>query len=300
MYLYLFVLLISSGTILGNVLLKKFQQEQDKSFLTFCLLNFVNAITAAVFFFVANGFTINMNVPTFMFSVANAVVVALLIVLNVCTLSKAGLVVVSILTTAGTVIGTSLFGLLVLKEDISFRIAIAITLLLISIFLPFIKEQKNNHKEYRKRVDSTAVMFSTLLFICSGLSTIINKLFVGSKTVCDSNSYFFMLNFILVISCIVLLFIYCLKTKVHFKTIYTAFTLKQYGYIATRTLASNIGAILTMLVLTKMNISLYSVLTTALTLVGSALASGYYFKEKSSIENKISVVLAILAVILAK
>ena len=297
MYFYLFVLLISLTTTLCNVILKKFQQEKALNFPNFCLLNFVNAFTASIFFFVATGFRINMNAPTFMFSLIHAVVVALNILINLCAMSKISLAVIGILTTSGNILGTSAFGVLFLNESISLKLAFAIVLVLVAVILPFVAEREK--EQQKNRGGKIAVLFSIILFFMGGVEVTISKLYVMSENVCDTNSYLFMLNFILVIACVIMLIVCSVKTKTGIVKIFTDFSLRHTAYIASRTLISNIGAVFMMLALAMMNASLYSTLTASMALVGNALASVLYFKESVSRASKISVVLAIFAVILA-
>lgn len=299
MHIYLMVLIISSITALGNVLLKKFQQEVKETFFTLCLYNLINAITASVYFFVINRFNINMNVPTLIFSCICAVIVTSNIIFNMFAMTKVSLVIISIITTAGTIVGTSLFGKVFLNERISIKLMTSIILVITAVSLPFIKEKLTGSNSSKTIVNSKTLFICICLFVVSSLSVIINKMYVNNTEVCDSNSYFFMLNFILIIVIIPILAIYSHKNKLSLRKVITSFTPKQTSYIVVRTLSSNVGAMITMIVLVNMNVSLYSVLTSSLALIANALASRYYFKEKLPAENKIAIVLAILAVCLA-
>ena len=299
MYTYLMMLVISAGTTLCNALLKKYQSETKQTFLTICMFNLVNAVTASVFFIIANRFNINVNALTLLFSFAAAIIIALNIIINVYALSVVSLVVVSIITTAGTIVGTAAFGSLFLNEKIEINLIFSIILLIVAVSLPFIKNKINRENQTQTKSITKAGFFICLsLFITSGLNVILNKLYVNNPNVCDSNSYFFMSNFILIIVCTCILSVYKIKSKTSIKDILHIFSTRQTLYVSSRTLSSNISAIITMIVLANMNVSLYAVLTTSFTLIGNALVSRYYFKENMPFEDKISIVLAIIAIIL--
>ena len=300
MYLYFLIILIAAATSFSNGLLKKFQAETEENFVTLCVYNFYNALVSSVYFLIANGFVINMNVPTFIYSVAYAVIVAGNLIFSVVLMARVNLVVVSIITTAGSIIGTSAFGVAFLNESIGISLAMAILLILVSSALPFIGNS-NSETSTRKSNNFTNILLSVLLFLFSGANVVINKLYVGNEYVCDNNSYFFMLNIILLAVCVFALAWYCFKKKDGIGTVVLrTIPVKHIANIGIRTIANNIGVMITMIVLTQMNVSLYTVLSMSLALVGNTIISKFWFKERMTVRNMISLALAIGAIILAR
>ncbi len=298
MYTYCMIIFISAGATLCNALLKKYQSEVQETFVTLCLFNLVNAVTASVFFFTVSKCDINTNAPTLLFSLAAALIVALNIVSNVYALSAISLAVSSIITTAGTIVGTSMFGYAFLNEKPGLSLIFSILLLLIAVTLPFVRNEANHKKSAKtKKANCNGILICLLLFITSGMSVIINKLYAVNPDVGDTNSYFFMLNFVLVVACVFVLLIYKANHKISVRQLLHVFSVRQTMFVVSRTLASNISAVVTMSILANMHVSLYAVLTTSFTLIGSALVSRYYFKEDMPTANKISVALAIIAII---
>ena len=115
-----------------------------------------------------------------------------------------------------------------------------------------------------------------------------------------SVQYNFIMNFILLVVSYLALFIFSTKTKTKLYLLCRTFSIKQILNILTRTLSSNMSAMISVVVLVTMNISLYTILTSSLALIGSALASRFYFKEPMPLCNFIAVLFAILAIILSK
>lgn len=107
---------------------------------------------------------------------------------------------------------------------------------------------------------------------------------------------FLMTNLLLFAVCLVLLFIHIIKYK---KTISSVnLKPKQIMRIGTMTALSNLGSILSLLILAKMPVSVFTISTSAVSLIGSAAVSKFYFKEPLSKSNIISVLFALLAVFL--
>ena len=294
---YLLIFIISSVSVFGNVLLKKFQQQTKTDVLTFCVVNFVNSITASLFFFSVNKFNINMNLPAFVFSMAAAFFVATAIIANMLVMSKATVAVVSIITTSGMVVGTAVFGTIFLNEPVCAKTVVAIIFVIMAVVSPFVSGKKQNDK--KRFVGKVTIILCTLLFLVSGADVVLSKAYVINPNVCDTNSYFFMMNFILVILTLVVGCTYAFKNKISAHKIIHTFSPKQLLYIVVRTVTSNMGAMISVVVLAKTDASLYSVLTSSLVLIGNGVVSTVIFKEKITFTTLVSILLAFGAVVVA-
>ena len=76
----------------------------------------------------------------------------------------------------------------------------------------------------------------------------------------------------------------------------TALSAQQIGNIVIRTVLSNVCAVLSILLLKEMEVSMYTILSAALGLIGNVIISKLVFKEQVDKETLAAVILAIGAI----
>ena len=126
-------------TFLNNGLAKQFQRGFTNDVYHFISYNLINACLASVAFYIAGGFNFEMNMITFWFSMAFAIVVIISLVLGILSLSRISVSVNAITTTAGFTLVPSLVGLFFLKEKASVGFFLSIIFMMTAILLPYRK-----------------------------------------------------------------------------------------------------------------------------------------------------------------
>lgn len=288
---YLPLLIISLIKVTDAILAKYFQKSINISLDVLIAFNIYNAIIACIYFSAADGFKIGLNGITMLFSLVYAFAVASNHLLTFLSYSKTSVSFVSIVSTAGTIIVSTMFGLIFLDETLSLKLFVSLVLLVLAVIIPGFDLLKDKSQK-----NSIPILVS--FFLISGALTIIPKLYAGAQGVCSSNSFFFMTNVIMLLCAILLFFIQAKGSAQEMKRILKIFSFSQLANIGVRNIICDISAIITVAVLKYTDISIFSIVTYSMILVISFLASKFYFKEEIKLNNIISLVLTILAIII--
>ncbi|MBQ7054970.1 MAG: hypothetical protein IJN97_07080, partial [Oscillospiraceae bacterium] len=127
-------------------------------------------------------------------------------------------------------------------------------------------------------------------------SVILLKLYALDARVCNSESMFFLTNAAIVVICIAVLAVMGIKSeeKGFSGKILRAYTPLQALNIVSKTALANIASVLQVIILAEMAASTFSVLNSALTLLGAGIVSALFFREKQSVPSVAALVLAIV------
>ncbi|MBQ8249209.1 MAG: hypothetical protein IJY93_04915 [Clostridia bacterium] len=290
MLAYLLLILKTGLDATNSALSKSFQRNFDNTTLNFTKYNLTNSLFASVFLFILNGFRLNVNLPTFIYSAVFALTVALNIILMILALGKTTMPMVYIISTSGGVIISTLFSAVVLQDIPSAKAVIAVFLLLAAVLLSYEISQSKNSKY--------SFFIYLLFFIDNGAVMVITKLYTLDTRVCDEKSFCLLTNLIIAAVCVIILPAFLLSKKSTVKEIVKPFSIKQTLNIFSRTILSNLDSLVMIWAVALMNLSVFSVATSALTIIATTLLSLIIFKEKLSKKQLISTLLALAAIIL--
>lgn len=293
MYLLLFV---SALLMTGNTALTKlFQKTTPQGIFHMIVYNLINAAFACVFFWVSAGFNINMNTVTVVYAVVYAFIICVNLSAQIFAFSRAPVSVVTLMTMAGGVLLPSVFGIMRFGEALTLRLSVSSALIIIAAVLPFAGK-----KGEKKAFSASAVAVCALMFILSGLSVILLKLYALDARVCDSESMFFLTNAAIVVICIAVLRVIGIKCreKGFAGKVLRAYTPLQALNIVSKTALANIASVLQVIILAEMAASTFSVLNSALTLLGAGIVSALIFREKQSVPSVTALVLAVVAIVI--
>ena len=287
------VLFLLSG--FSTVIAKKFQQCTSETLTDFAWYNVVNSVIACIYFGISSGFSLHLNMTTFIFSLCYAACACCALVIGVCILSRVHISTSAILKSSGTIIVSSVFGILYFDEKLTLNLTLAMIMMLAAAILPlnFSSESKNTQKKGRI---ITAIV-CILAFLNGGIVNIVTKLYAENPNVCDTLSFFFFTNVILLAGGVLVLSFLMIKNKVHIKRIVRTFSVKQLLLVASNTAISNISSVLTVMVLAIFDVSLYTVIMSSLGIILSAVMS-LCFKEQLKVKDWISVALSVGAIII--
>lgn len=289
MCIWLLLPIMSTLSLVNTVLSKKFQQRFVMDLYHFIVYNLINAFFGSIAFVVLGGFSIRLNMITVLFGTGYALIVALSLVLSLYVFSRLTVSVSSITNSSGSIITSSLFGLIFLAEKSSLKLFSALILMLLAVIFPFIKKEK------AAKMKKARICTCILSFLMAGSSNVYTKIFSITPGVTDANSFFFVTNFIIVVFCALITIIYSITVKC---SPFKAFNKNQVLNICSRTVISNVGSLISIIIITALPISVYTVVTSSVGLIGTALLSRFYFKEPMPLFSKLSVVSALLAVII--
>lgn len=287
---YIPIFIISLIKVADSVLAKHFQNAVGVSLDVLIAFNLYNSIVACIYFAASDGFKIGINGITVIFSLVYAAMVGLNHMLTFLAYSKTSVSFVSVVSTAGSIVVSTMFGLIFLDEKPSLKLFVSLFLLVIAVIITALDL-------IRKKTKNSILILSGFFFV-SGILIIITKLYSGNKKVCSSNSFFFLTNVVLLLLAVAFLIIKTKGNSSEIKRISRIFSFGQFANISSRNIICNISAILTVSVLKNTDLSIFSIITYSMMLIINLLVSKFYFKEEIKLNNIFAVALAILAIII--
>ena len=273
-----------------------------KTVIDICVYAVVTGVIALVVFAVSSGFNLQFNFKTVIYAIFYSLVVIAsyscsLIIFKFISVSESGFY-----STGLTLVITAICGYLLFSEPFTLISVIRVVLMLISLLLIYLTERKTNKND---NGDNNALkpkvnkIIGILLCVAAGFvgvgELIISKLFAIDSEVTSSNSLFFLTNVITIIIAIIVFFI--VKKGNVKECFYEIKKIKPILYliIIIATVASNIIALLNVLILKTGSVSLFAPLSNALLLLAYQVVGAIFKKEKIQV---LPSVLAVVAIIL--
>ena len=273
-----------------------------KTVIDICVYAVVTGVIALVVFAVSSGFNLQFNFKTVIYAIFYSLVVIAsyscsLIIFKFISVSESGFY-----STGLTLVITAICGYLLFSEPFTLISVIRVVLMLISLLLIYLTERKTNKND---NGDNNALkpkvnkIIGILLCVAAGfvgvVELIISKLFAIDSEVTSSNSLFFLTNVITIIIAIIVFFI--VKKGNVKECFYEIKKIKPILYliIIIATVASNIIALLNVLILKTGSVSLFAPLSNALLLLAYQVVGAIFKKEKIQV---LPSVLAVVAIIL--
>ncbi len=292
------LLVISSLLSVGyTALTKSFQQKTESGIRHLMMYNLINASFGCVYFFIASGFTVDVNMPTFIYAVVYAITDIAMLSFQIFALECVSVSVVAVLAMSGSILIPSLFGITYFGEAVTVRLVISSVLIVTASVLPFIRGKAGD-----KRLSWKTVFICAMVFLMNGAPVVQMQLYAKDTRVCSSLSYFLLTNIMIVTVCAMMLRFAILKKSFFSQNgrreILSIYTLPQAANIGVRTAMMNIASVLQVVVLAVVPASAYAVLNSSIILIGGFLVSLLVFKEKQSIGNILAVILAIAAIVI--
>ena len=259
----------------------------------------VNGTVACLFFLLSGGFKLSFNVPTLIYSVLYALIVTVSLVSNTIIYKLASISDVNIIVSSTGLIGSAFIGYLVFKESIGINTVIKICIMLVTIVLIFFENKKKTGNDEKKQTGNhflKIIVFTALVFVALSNSLII-KAFSVSENVTDSNSFFFLTNLILIAGAVTVYIVESVKNHEGFKDSLSLLSPANLFSLAGNTVFSNIGTLISVLIMAQIPLSLYSPLSSALGVL-IAVAASLIFRERLGKLSYVAAILAICAVII--
>ena len=251
----------------------------------------INSVAACCFFLIEGGFRLSVNLPTLLYSVLYAGVVVLAIFSNLKALQAAEISNVNVASGAGTLLLTSAVGFLFFRESLTLTKALRILLMLAGTLLIFLERRT------KKGVRRGFLPALLGVLAASLANTLVLKFYANTPNVADDSSFFFWTNAVLLFAALLWLMLRQLRSPVSLKEY--SFLLKPRCLIpfVGNTVCSNVGSLLSLQLVARLDISILSPLTGAIGCTVNLLAS-LIFKEKLGICSYLAAALALIAVII--
>lgn len=252
----------------------------------------VMSITAMIFFYAGNGFKLKLNSVTLGYAFAFALICLVVNVANLFRYRYVSVANSTVITSAACLILNVLIGFLAFKETIEVTTVIKSVLMLGAIFLVFLSAPRKTKRSENK---GAALFWLTVSVLGTSGVTVITRLFSHDEGVTDTNSLFFTTN-VFMLACALAVFGTCLsKRRDDTQRIMKSFGVRGCVTISLNTIFSNIGTLCTTLILSLVDVSLYSPINAALGVITGAVVS-LAFRERLDKMTLLALTVSVIAV----
>ena len=259
----------------------------------------VTGLFACLFFFCFNGFQITATVPTLLYALAYAVVAMICSVYTLKAFLYADVASVAVITSACGLIATSGIGALLFYETMDFIKVLRIVLMLGAIFLVFADVRRQGTEAAAEKRRKGIHFFFILLMLIAGncASVIVLKYYSFASGVADENSLFFFTNVFIVLGVLLWLLFHLIRTPQKLKSSVSSFSVKSLFPIAAATGFSNLNSLVSIRLISQMDVSLYTPVSSAMEIASGVIVS-FLFREKMGLFSAIALILSVISVVI--
>ena len=267
----------------------------------YALFYAINSTVSCVFFIVADGFRVELNLITFIYSLVFAILVAASLFVSLRMLKLATISGVNILSSSFSLVLSSAMGFLAFSEELTAIKLIRIALMILAAVFVFIDEDRQSGRGSAKKSGRHAmrllVLSVTASAVISCLITLVTKLYADSDAVASNNSFFFWTNAILLVGSLSFIAFLFVKEKSSLIDSLSLLRPKKLVSLAGNTVCSNVGSIIALLLVARMDLSVYTPVASAIGVIVAVIAS-IIFREKLGIFSYLAAAVACAAVII--
>lgn len=297
--LFLFIALLGlSGKAFGKLCSNMLA---DDSIAGIFLMLLVNSVTACTFFLISSGFQIHMNGKTLLYSIVFALIAAIsmssLILYKLTNISN-----VTVISSSCSVIGTAIVGGLIFSEVIGVTHIIRVFVLICAMVCVFLDQRMKAKKPLNENDKKKSLLLPLLILIVittavSISNNVILKLFALDTEVTDQNSFFFMTNVFMAGFAIIAFSVICLLRRGEFNRSISLLKPKKIVSMVGNTVSSNISSVIIVILLTKIDVSLYSAITSAVGILTGVVGS-FIFRERLGKFSYIAAAIAAVSILI--
>lgn len=302
MSLFLLISVFAATRILGLICSKLCSNTLTKRDpCAYAIYIFVVSVVSCISYACFTGFTFQFDKASLLLSVALALASFLSLILSLFIYRLASVSGVNVITTSLSLVCSAIIGFTIFSEEID-TIKIIRTLIMLSagVFVYLDTSEKDEAKQKQKSTTSNKGMLLIIIIILLLLNcytTIQSKVIATTDLITDVNTFFFMTNvYMLAGSGLYLIYVYA-KNKDILKQNLVLLKPKELFTMTGNTIASNLGVVLNVFILAKMELSVFTMISSALGILCAAFVS-VLFREKLRLYSKISILLALLVTII--
>lgn len=250
----------------------------------------VMGILGMSFYFAMAGGKVPLNTTTLLFSLAYAVVCLSYLFVSVISFDYVDLVYKMLFSGAGGMVVPFLFEVFVGNEKTELIQVIAILVRLSAILLPFVCSEKTSFKK------KGGWLICLLLFLNAGIPSILSKLYVSSPGALGNANYCFWTN-VFMFPIMVAMAVFK-SGFANLKNDIRAVPKHCYLYIIGVAALGNCATLIGLYCLERLSVTVYTLVSTPLSMLFTLLISAIFFKEKQNYLSYICIALSAVAAVL--
>ncbi len=261
---------------------------------------FLNSVFSCFVYLAYNGFILQLNLSSVLLAGLYAFFCIISVTLGIIVYQYADVASINIAKSSLTLITTFFVGLIFFKEQFTVIKVIRVVLMIFAALCVFI-DSKNESQNIRIKNENhnflKFILIMAALIPVGCYSTVQAKLANSETLIPNINSYFFMTNLAMVVfssACILLCFF---KNKSSVFNCFASFGTRGLFTMIALAINSSISALIGVFILKYIDISVYSPVSSALTILCSAFIS-FLLKEFPGKLAIFAIILALFAVII--
>ena len=237
-------------------------------FEAFCVCQ--TGIIACAFFFIMSGFRINFSIENILFALIFSIVCMASLLVGLYAINNIDVAGLTVFRSGASMIISYILGVILFSEDTTVKKLIQLALTLAAVLLVYLDQRKKNEggRGFLKKI---LTLLSVSLI--ASLATLVSKYYtviVGSS---DANSFFFITNlFQIGFGAVGALIIY-IKRRPKREELLPYFKPKNLAITSLNTITSNVASLLDLLILSLMDVTVYSPISNTLMLLAGGAAS---------------------------
>lgn len=259
------------------------------------LVSLVSCVTYAAF----TGFTFEFDTATFLLSVTLAIASVSSLLISLVIYRIASVSGVNVVMTSLSLITSALIGFIVFSEAVDNVKIIRIILMLLAGIFVYFENISNETQQDKKKISKKGLFFIiiliTLLINC--YTTIQSKLLAGGTLVADVNTFFFMTNVYMLFGSLAVIIYKLAKSREEVVEKLALLKPKNIIYMTGNTFGSNVSVVLNVLILARMDLSVFTMISSAFGIICAAIVS-LIFKEKLGKYAKIAILLSLIVAVI--
>ena len=291
-YLYLFLSVLCIG--LQLIFSKIYQTKAGNGLITSLIFMLFSGIIASILLIFICGFNLSFNLFALLMALGGIVCVVGYNVIGMKMMSIGRVAVYTMFLMLGGMFVPSIFGIIFLKEPITYFKIIGIVLLIAALILPTIKKEDQKSKNAK-----LFTILGIIVFLLNGMVGIFNKMHQISINAIPTLEFSFFQNVISVVLISLIFIVYLIINKnTSLLVSNTKKVLPFWWTIVLFSIISQTGGILLLLAAKTIDASVMYPVSTGGVIVITALFGLIVYKEKVNLFIGLSILLSIISTIL--
>ena len=294
--------------VVGNLFSKwKSNQLKTDTLLRYALYITVNGIIGAVFFWISGGFSLSSDFNTLLFGAICALGVVVMLVCNIHIYRYASVAGVHVLLSAGTLVGSALYGAFLFDEVIDWRRLLRIALMLVAAYCIFLdqggrvgrrrKTPKDTDPVRRKKTALLTLLLGIEIVASVGYSIAVRYYMLMTENA-SSHSLFCYTNVFLVVGAIPVFAVVALRHRDEVRPSMDTLRPLMLFLITGATIASNVASLVNAELVLLMDAAVLSPVSSAITTLAAFTTSIAILREPCGRYSVAAAILALITVLL--
>ena len=267
---------------------KKLQTSAAFDLPQILMANVVNAFVGVVYY-LAIGVPLHFELKMELFSGIYGVVGFAGLILAIIQYRHMSIPLAAIIATSASIVGSSLFGYVILDERVTIYRLIAAAAVMAAVVLPALESLRG-----KSRMKKSDLIFCAFYFVFLLVVNILCAVFAAFPDM-DGREYYLHVNiYLLVVSAIFGAYLLCVKNYT-FKSIVTSLGFSQSGLLGVRSGINQTMNLCTIALLAIVPVTSYNIINCSLAMIASVAVAKICYREKLTISQGISILLLIAA-----